>query len=127
MYEGTSTEQKAKNAKNRLNSMFNLFFIPSVSLRSTAPLTIRGAIYILFWRVSAHFIDSLKAVNSKRSLLLLLLAFCFLFCCVGFVGAVLFGCLLVTLFGSCCLCCGWLWLFVSADCTVVLLAVYRTG
>ena len=54
MYIGTSTEQKAKNAKNRLNSMFNLFFIPSVSLRSTAPLTIRGAKYILFWRGSDH-------------------------------------------------------------------------
>ena len=82
MYEGTSTEQKVKNAKNKLNSMFNLFLYPlsfaslnSVSPpgsvgasalscrglhRRPAPLTIRGAIYILFWRVSAHFIDSLK-------------------------------------------------------------------
>ncbi len=67
MYEGTSTEQKAKNAKSRLNSMFNLLFIPSVSLRSTAPLTIRGAIYILFWRGSAHFIDNIKDLSDDRS------------------------------------------------------------
>ena len=38
MYEGTSTEQKAKNAKNRLNSMFNLFFIPSATCGDSSPL-----------------------------------------------------------------------------------------
>ena len=44
MYIGTSTEQKAKNAKNRLNSMFNLFFLSPQSPTVTAPLYyIKGA------------------------------------------------------------------------------------
>ena len=62
MYEGTSTEQKAKNAKSGLDSMSKplLQSPPSAQCAATSIYTKEAKFGFLFIRhVSAHFIDSL--------------------------------------------------------------------
>ena len=67
MYEGTSTEQKAKNAKSGLDSMSKPLL---QSLRQCnalqPPFTHRRLHFVCYFirRVSAHFIDSLAADGS---------------------------------------------------------------
>ena len=71
MYEGTSTEQKAKNAKSGLDSMSKPL-LQSLRQRNALPppFTQRRLKFVCYFirRVSAHFIDSLKARIQHPSL-----------------------------------------------------------
>ena len=67
MYEGTSTEQKAKNAKSGLDSMSKPL-LQSIRQHNALlpPFTQRRLDSVYFiWRVSAHFIDSLEEIIAK--------------------------------------------------------------
>ena len=68
MYEGTSTEQKAKNAKSGLDSMSKPL-LQSLRQRNALPphFSQRKLNFVCYFirRVSAHFIDSLKGSVSS--------------------------------------------------------------
>ena len=79
MYEGTSTEQKAKNAKSGLDSMSKPL-LQSICQRNAllTPFTQRRLKFVCYFirRVSAHFIDSLIGVPRLRYAFFTIVGYC---------------------------------------------------